>query len=216
MRLSRGLSLAVPLLFFLGCHHQPSIPVVNTPIPASTIALEAAKREFAAGDYASAAVDFQRYLQLAPTDGEVDYALFQLGTIYSVPDGGRQDWVRATSYYNRLVSEFPQSSLKPAAQLILSAREQSVQLSATIARLNTETAQLQAASAEQISLMAKLRADAEQQSEQIGKLKADVDQRDQEIQRREGLIREAKMEIDRLKTQLDRLIRIDSERRPRP
>jgi hypothetical protein len=215
MRLSR-FSLVVPFLFLAGCHHQTPVPVVNTPTPASTIALEAAKREFAVGDYASAAVDFQRYLQLVPTDGDGDYALFQLGTIFSLPESGRQDWVRAASYFNRLVTDFPQSSLKPAAQLILSTREQSVQLTASIARLTEEAAQLRATSADQINQIAKLRSDADQQAEQIGKSKAEAEQQAQEVQKRELQIRQLNVQIDQLKTQLDRLIRVDSERRPRP
>jgi hypothetical protein len=206
----------MPALFFAGCHHQTPVPVVNTPTPASTIALEAAKREFAVGDYASAAVDFQRYLQLVPADGASDYALFQLGTIFSIPESGRQDWVRAASYFNRLVTEFPQSSLRPAAQLILSNHEQSVQLSANITRMTEEVAQLRATSAEQINQIAKLRSEADQQSDQIGKFKADAEQAIQEVQKRELVIRQLNMQIDQLKTQLDRLIRIDTERRPRP
>jgi len=220
MRLSRAISVMMPVLLLAGCHHTTPAPTgVNAPTPASTIALEAAKREFAAGDYASAAVDFQRYLQLVPTDGDSDYALFQLGTIFALPESGRQDWVRATSYFNRLVTDFPQSSLKPAAQLILSTRDQAIQLSANIARLTDEATQLRATSAEQINQLAKLRADIEQQSEQIGKIKGDAAaELSDQINKRELVIRQLNAQIDQLKTQLDRLIRVDTERtsRPRP
>lgn len=216
MRLNSRVVLAAAALFLSACHHPTPVPVVNAPIPSSTIALEAAKREFSVGDYASAAVDFQRYLQLVSTGGEVDYALFQLGTIFAIPDTGRQDWVRATSYYNRLVTEFPESSWKPAAQLILSSREQSVQLSASISRLTEEANQLRATSAEQLNQIAKLRTDAEQQSEEIGKAKANAEQLSQEVNKRELTIRQLNVQIDQLKTQLDRLIRVDTERRPRP
>ena len=220
MRLSRGMSLVVPVLFLAGCHHQTTVPTVNAPTtPASTVALESAKREFAVGDYASAAVDFQRYLQLVPTDGESDYALFQLGTIFALPESGRQDWVRATAYFNRLVTDFPQSALKPAAQLILSSKDQAVQLSANITRLTEEAAQLRATSAEQTNQIAKLRADLDQQSEQIGRIKAEAAaELTDQITKRDLVIRQLNGQIDQLKTQLERLIRVDTERtsRPRP
>lgn len=217
MRLSWRVCLLASILMLAGCHHQPPVPVVATPTPASTIALEAAKREFAAGDYASASVDLQRFLQLVPADGDgIDYALFQLGIIYSLPATGRQDWPRATGYFNRLATEFPQSSLKPAAQLIVSTREQSVQLSADVARLTDETSQLRADSSQQSSQIAKLRGDAEQQSDQIAKLKTGVDERSQEIEKRDLIIRQLNVQIDQLRTQLERLIRVDSDRRPRP
>lgn len=211
MRLSRRVLLIVLAVLLTGCHHQPVVPVVNTPIPASTIALEAAKREFAAGDYASASVDFQRYLQLVPSDGESDYALFQLGTIYSLQEGGRQDWVRATSFFNRLVTEFPQSPFRPASLLILSTRDQSVQLSANLARLADEASQLRATSAQQINQIATLQATSGQQSDDIAKLKSERDQISQEVEKRDLQIRQLNVQIDQLKTQLERLIRVDTE-----
>src|SRR5262249_51550357 len=94
--------------------------------------------------------------------------------------------------------------------------EQAVQLSATISQLTQETQRLQATSTEQINQIAKLRADTELQSAEIGKAKAEAEQKDQEIQKRELLIRNLNMQIEGLKTQLERLIRVDSERRPRP
>jgi tetratricopeptide (TPR) repeat protein len=139
-------------------------PVAPVPLgppapPASTMAIENGSLEFARANYPAAAQNYQQYLNLVPTGGRRDEALFHLGLIYSLPADPRQDWQRALNYFNQVVNEFPTSPLKPAAQLIMT--------------LKSETAQLAAES--------------------------DT----------------AKLRIRQLSTELERLIKIDSERRAR-
>jgi len=167
------------------------------------------------GDCFGAARDFERYLDLVPTGGERDHAFFHLGLINSVPECGRQDWTVASGYLTKLVEEFPQSSYKPAAQLILSLRDQAAQISAEIARLTAEETQLRAEGTrlrnELTSLQndaAQLRTNSSQLNEQIARLKADADVTAAELDKRDQKIRQ-------LNTELDRLIRIDSQRRTR-
>jgi TolA-binding protein len=113
------------------------------------IALDNATAEFARADYAAAARDFQQYLNLVPSGGKRDQALFHLGLIYSQPGDPRIDWQRAGNYFNQVVNEFPSSPLKPAAQLILTLKSETVQLAAEsetrnqrIKQLNTELERL--------------------------------------------------------------------------
>src|SRR5262245_1002830 len=119
MRLSLCVSL-VALALLSSCNRRPT-PVVTAPPspPADVLTLQSANREFAAGNYANASRDYEHYLELVPSGGDGDQALFQLGVIYSVPEAKFVDWPKATGYLTRLVSEFPQSPFKPAAQLIL-------------------------------------------------------------------------------------------------
>jgi TolA-binding protein len=130
---------------------QPVIARVPAPPapPASAIALEDATREFARADYVAAARNFQQYLNLVPSGGQRDQALFHLGLIYSQPGDPRIDWQRAGNYFNQVVNEFPTSPLKPAAQLILTLKSETVQLAAEsetrnlrIRQLNTELERL--------------------------------------------------------------------------
>jgi TolA-binding protein len=130
---------------------QPPLVALPPPvvIPASVTALEDATREFGRADYAAAARDFQQYLNLVPSGGQRDQALFHLGLIYSQPGDPRIDWQRAANYFNQVVNEFPSSPLKPAAQLILTLKSETVQLAAEsetrnqrIRQLNTELERL--------------------------------------------------------------------------
>src|SRR5262245_87009 len=116
MRLSLCVSL-VALALLSGCNRRPT-PVVNAPPapPVEVLVLQSANREFAAANYANASRDYEHYLELVPSGGDGDEALFQLGVIYSLPEARFVDWPKASGYLNRLVNEFPQSSFKPAAQ----------------------------------------------------------------------------------------------------
>ena len=66
-----------------------------------------------------------------------------------MPGDARLDWQRAGNYFNQVVNEFPSSPLKPAAQLILTLKSETVQLAAEsdarnqrIRQLNTELERL--------------------------------------------------------------------------
>jgi tetratricopeptide (TPR) repeat protein len=129
-------------------------PVAPVPLgppapPPSTMALENGNLEFERANYPVAAQNYQQYLNLVPTGGRRDEALFHLGLIYSLPGDARQDWQRAMNYFNQVVSEFPMSPLKPAAQLIMTLKSETVQLAAEsekgnlrIRQLNTELERL--------------------------------------------------------------------------
>ena len=168
MRIVSRVSLSALLMLFISCHRrQPVLPVAPVasvaPVvsaasapaasapapPASAVALDNATTEFARADYTQAARDFQQYLNLVPSGGQRDQALFHLGLIYSMPGDPRLDWQRAGNYFNQVVNEFPSSPLKPAAQLILVLKSETVQLAAEsetrnqrIKQLNTELERL--------------------------------------------------------------------------
>jgi len=121
----------------------PAAPAPTAP-PASTAALDNATAAFARADYSGAARDFQQYLNLVPSGGRRDQALFHLGLIYSQPGDPRIDWQRAGNYFNQVVNEFPSSPLKPAAQLILTLKSETVQLAAESETRNQRIRQLNA------------------------------------------------------------------------
>jgi tetratricopeptide (TPR) repeat protein len=206
-------ALALSILLSAACHKKQPIATVTpsaapppapSPVPAApapapfAVALEAANREYALGDYPSAVRDYSRYLELIPVGGSRDEALFRLGLIYA----GQQDWARAAGFLNQMMSEFPQSPLRVEAQLILGLRDQSVQLSTDVSRLTNEAAQLQ-------SEVAQLRSSAVQSKEQLTRLTSDIKELERKAAEREAHIRQ-------LNDDLQRLIKIDSQRPIRP
>ena len=112
------------------------------------------------------------------------------------------------------MTEFPQSPLKPTAQVILSVREQATQLSVDVSRLNNEAGQLRNEVAQlrnEASQLrnegSQLRNDISQLNEELAKVKADAAaQIALEVEKRDQRIKQ-------LNTELERLIRIDADKR---
>jgi len=95
------------------------IPDSLPPIPPSPPSLfEQAELAFAIGNYPEA---IQTYEAL-PAGEQSDQALFHLGIAYVLNDKGTGNWGRAKANLQRLVEEYPESSLTPTAALILSLR----------------------------------------------------------------------------------------------
>jgi TolA-binding protein len=141
--------LITMLIGLTACPRQKPPVARAAPVSASRAALETANRDFSTGAYGNALRSYEQYLSLVPSGGQRDEALFHLGLIYAMPGDPRQDWQRASSYLTRLVTEFPSSPLKPAAELILAMRKETVQLTTEsqqrdqrIRQLNTELERL--------------------------------------------------------------------------
>ncbi len=158
------------ILIAAGCNKRvpvaaaPPPPVaVSAPSSAAAAArtpapLDEADRAFTAGNYDEAARGYDSYLHQTFSGGLRDQALFRMALAYALRPA--PDWPRASLLLKQLMDEFPNSSFKPAANLIMS--------------LHSEMDQLVAGS----------------------------QQRDQRIRQ--------------LTTELDRLKKIDADRRKRP
>jgi hypothetical protein len=113
------------LLMLAACTKHTAVvaPTPHTPVPAappaSIVALGAADRAFAAKEYDDACRGYEDYLRLTPPQDQQDQALFRLGMAYTLKKAGA-DWPRAQAVWKRLISEYPNSTLKPPVELILS------------------------------------------------------------------------------------------------
>jgi hypothetical protein len=95
-----------------------SVPVpLPVPVPAVP-ALAAAERAFVVGDYDEAARLYDAYIQGTPGGPQREQALFYLGMTSVLRPS--PDWKRGAALFRQLTDEFPGSSFKPAANLILS------------------------------------------------------------------------------------------------
>jgi TolA-binding protein len=113
------------LLMFAACTKHTAVvappPRASVPAapPASVVALGEADRAFAAKEYDDACHGYEDYLRLTPPQDQQDQALFRLGMAYTLKKTG-PDWPRAQAVWRRLVTEYPDSPLKPPVELILS------------------------------------------------------------------------------------------------
>jgi hypothetical protein len=121
----------------------PSMSVVSPPpVSPADIVMEDATRAYDTADYARAVARFEEYLRMAPIGEQRDFALFQLGLIYALPDFPQRDWVKSTTYLKRLLTEHPKSPYQPNAQLLLTLRSEITQLTADKDRLEQRNRQL--------------------------------------------------------------------------
>jgi tetratricopeptide (TPR) repeat protein len=148
-------------------HVAVTAPPPRVPIPASPppglMALEEANRSFEAKEYEEASRAYEDYLRLTPAKDQQDQALFRLGLAYALKKSGA-DWTRAQAIWKRLVNEYPNSTLTPPVELIVS--------------LYSE----------------------------VGQASADLKLRDADLKVRDDRIKQ-------LSTELDRLKKIDADRR---
>ena len=121
----------------------PSMSVVSPPpVSPADIVMEDATRAYDTADYARAVARFEEYLRMAPLGDQRDFALFQIGLIYALPEFPQRDWVKSTSYLKRLLTEHPKSPYQPHAQLLLNLRSEVTQLTADKERLEQRNRQL--------------------------------------------------------------------------
>jgi hypothetical protein len=206
MRLSSRSFIVLTFLALAACHNRPPVvttqqPVVAAPPPAPALpTLEPAIRDLVAGAYETAKVDFNAYLKRVPTGGQRDDAFFYLGMLSLVSESP-QDWESATTYFDQLLTEFPQTHHKLVVQFLFSLRKETTELSSNIERANQEAARLQKEADD-------LRNSLTVSTEKVATLTKTADQLTQEAERDRQRIKE-------LNTQLDRLIKIDSGPRPR-
>lgn len=107
------------LVSLVSCSRKTVVPA-GPPTAASPALLSyaAAEENFEKGDYASAVKGYEEYL-LANVFEHQDRAYFRLGLAYGLAPEKPQNLRQARSYLQRLVSEFPRSSYRAPADLIL-------------------------------------------------------------------------------------------------
>ena len=104
---------------------------VSPPLPGD-VEREQADRAFTAGSYDDAILAYESALLLAPSGERRDEALFRLSICYVLRNSGNSDWQRARTTLQQLINDYPNSSLKPPALVILSLRTRADELSGNI------------------------------------------------------------------------------------
>jgi TolA-binding protein len=94
----------------------------SLPDPPGNFLFKQGESAFHLGDYVGAIQDYEHYLESVPGGSHAEQALFRLGLSYVLQTKPPANWTQATASFGRLVKEHPESSLAPAANLILSLR----------------------------------------------------------------------------------------------
>lgn len=95
------------------------IPSTIPTTPAPPTLFDVAEIYFEAGDYARAAEAYEYYLRdHSPRDNE-DRALFRLALTRYLPGSPVRDPAQASNLLQQIIKQFPDSSLRPQAELLL-------------------------------------------------------------------------------------------------
>jgi len=201
------IAFVILCLLLVGCHKRPTFspPGGSAPPPPPPVAnaapspLEDADMALATRKYDEAARIYREYLA-SPTATQPARAWFSLGLSYALrPDS---DWQNATSALNRVVNDFSDSPLKGPASLILELHSRNLDLSSKNLDLNSKNLELNSKNTDLNSKVVDLNSKNLELHSELDQMTTDGKQREQRIKE--------------LQTQLDRLKRIDADRRKRP
>ena len=101
-----------------------SLPPYVAPPVRGAFEREQADRAFTAGRYDEAIQAYESFLILSPAGEGRDEVMFRLGLSYALRNNGEADWQHARATLKQLVNDYPGSSLKPPATVILTLRSQ--------------------------------------------------------------------------------------------
>lgn len=87
------------------------------------------------GEYGKALKEYERILKFFPDDSPGDIALFNMGLIWAHPDNPQRDYKRSVMCFQRLVHDFPGSSLTREAGIWLYAIDELVSCESRIGAL---------------------------------------------------------------------------------
>jgi tetratricopeptide (TPR) repeat protein len=109
-----------PFLLYLACWVMPAFMSAGCLHMSGTrqgqAHLATARHLLAGGDYAGALEKNHKVLEDAGTD-LVDQALFQIGLIYAHPENPDRNYLKSLEAFQRIVHQFPESSLGPDARI---------------------------------------------------------------------------------------------------
>jgi hypothetical protein len=177
-------ALAFLALFPFSCQQRQTVatapappPLPPPPPPPSQV--EQGNDYFRAGDYANALAAYSAYLREQPAGDEGDQALFGLALLHALPDSTASDQDRASGYLRDLISRYPQSPLRPQAQLYLQLQEQITALRSEIVQsqiqvqvLSGQIAEMKQAGGEEVE---QLRAGLKEREERVRQLSEELD-----------------------------------------
>jgi hypothetical protein len=108
----------------------PRCPEVSPPAPVPTVpgVLKSANANFSQGKYRQAIRDYETYLKDYPQAPSQDGVYFNIGMSYALTSRSERNLAAARSTLKRMIKEFPESSYKIQAELILDLIEQVGQL----------------------------------------------------------------------------------------
>lgn len=194
------LLLSTPLLLGACAKKPRPVPVSVPAAPPAPDYFKEGEERFESGNFDGAAAAYEKFLN-GGRGAHRDKAMFRLALTHYLPDTSLQDPQRARTLLRRMVEEFPASPYRSQAEFILDLENE-------IEGLRMEAAGNVARIEELMSDMERMRGELlhERQTE-VGKLQADLRERDEKIKRMSG-------EIEKLATELEKLKKIDMERRP--
>lgn len=130
-------------------------------------------------------------------DKLADQALFQIGLLYAHPENPNRNYEKSLNSFNRILDGFPESPLRPQAQLCILFVKDVTEKEQQLAMLNGRNASLEKT--------------IEQHKTEISILQKKIEERkkDEMIASLEKKVAEQRSEIDQLLEQIEKLKRVD-------
>ncbi len=168
--------------------------------------LDMADRLFGKGDYSGALKEYEAAALLLPGSSPGDKALFSMGIAWADPENPQRDYNRALGYFERVVSDFPQTALRNESMVLSAAikeitlRDNRIKaLEGTLNALQGEAAALKEADAKTVEKNKDLEETIRVLKRQVNSLKetgAETDAKNRDL---EEAVRSLKNQLNALK-----------------
>jgi outer membrane protein assembly factor BamD (BamD/ComL family) len=133
-----ALWLGASLLLTVACGNKRA---ANPPPPPPNY-FQIAENAFQAGDFAAAVRAYNSFLQLHPSSPSGDRALFRLALAQATPGSSAYDPPGSAQALRRLLAGYPQSPLRPQAELLLRLQEEVSKLRADLGKRDERVKEL--------------------------------------------------------------------------
>ncbi len=197
------------------CHRKP--PVVPAPAAPPTQpppSPDTAEKHFKAGEYIGAAQAYESYLKANPKPPDRDRILFRLALSYALAGGEPENFRKAQNLLRTLFTQFPDSPYKAETEYILS-------LHADIDRLRVDVREKMDRVHEQDEIIQQQARSIDEKDKTILDREKTLKDKDRILREKEKVLNERDKALEemedkilRLTEELERMKKIDLQRRP--
>jgi len=197
------------------CHRKPAgVAAPAAPPPQPPPSADTAEKHFKAGEYLGAAQAYESYLKANPQIPDRDRILFRLAISYALAGGEPENFRKAQNLLRTVFTQFPDSPYRTETEYILS-------LHADIDRLRVDLREKMDRVHEQDGILQQQAKSMEEKDKTIQdreKALRDKDrilrEKERALNERDKALEELQDKVLKLTEELDRMKKIDLQRRP--
>ncbi len=221
MRCNRlGLSIVALNLILSGtilsaCFHKKTkVTTPSPPPPAVLPSPDSAEKHFKAGEYLGAAQAYEDYLKANPQVRDRDRILFRLAISYALAGGEPDNFRKAQNLLRTLFTQFPDSQYKAEIQYILSLQTDIDRLRVDLSEKGDRVHEQDETIQQQAAALADKDKTIQEKDKVLRDKERSLREKERILNERDKALEEMEDKVLKLTQELERMKKIDLQRRP--